>query len=555
MRLSSVLPPPSRLLLALCLWHVSAAALPAADAPPNYTDHVLPIFREKCGGCHNADKREGGLDLMSHGQALAGGSSGEVIVPGDPDASHLWQVASHAAEPKMPPESDRIPTEMLDVIRSWIAGGAIERAGGRAAKKKAVALAIDAKTAAAPDGPPVMPPRLPLEVASHGRRPLAVTGLAASPNGALLAVGGRRQLMLFDSSALAFLGVLPFPEGDVKTVRFSRNARLLLAGGGQAAKSGRVVVWDVATAGRVVEVGDEFDQVLAADITADQRLVALGGPLKVVRIVLTADGSVDAEIRKHTDWITAIEFSPDGRMLATGDRAGNAFLWETRGAREDAVLKGHAGGITAVAWRGDGAVLATASEDGKIRLWNAKTGEKAKEWEAHPGGVQGLCWLADGRLASGGRDRKAVVWKSDGSRERTFEPAADIVLRVAVTSDQSRLMVGELGGQMPVFALADGRGVGEIDANPPRLAERLSDAEKLVVERRAAEREAADKAKLAADAVQDDDEETSAARKAADEAAAALEAAREQAAAAVAAVERWRKEIDFAAQKTPASDR
>ena len=91
---------------------------------------MLPIFREKCGSCHNADKKQGGLDLMSFGQAMAGGSSGEVIAPGDPDGSYLWQLASHSSEPKMPPQADRIPGEMLDVLKKWIAGGAIERAGG-----------------------------------------------------------------------------------------------------------------------------------------------------------------------------------------------------------------------------------------------------------------------------------------------------------------------------------------------------------------------------------------------------------------------------------------
>ncbi|MFM8379824.1 MAG: c-type cytochrome domain-containing protein, partial [Planctomycetia bacterium] len=69
----------------------------AADAPPTYEEHVLPIFREKCGGCHNPDKKQGGLDLTSFGQALAGGSSGEVIAPGDADGSYLWQVVSHSS--------------------------------------------------------------------------------------------------------------------------------------------------------------------------------------------------------------------------------------------------------------------------------------------------------------------------------------------------------------------------------------------------------------------------------------------------------------------------
>jgi hypothetical protein len=217
-----------------------AQAAVAADAPPTFEDHVRPIFREKCCGCHNSDKKQGGLDLTSYGQAMAGGSSGEVIAPGDVDGSYLWQLASHASEPKMPPQSDRIPGEMLDVLRKWIAGGAVERAGGKPVARKANAsLALDASAVLAPQGPPVMPPRLPLDVIGHASRPLAITGLAASPNGSLLAVGGRGQVFLHDAASLAFLGVLPFPEGDVKTLRFSRNAKLLLAGGGEGEKKKR----------------------------------------------------------------------------------------------------------------------------------------------------------------------------------------------------------------------------------------------------------------------------------------------------------------------------
>jgi hypothetical protein len=42
-----------------------------------------------CGGCHGADGGMAGLDLTSFAGALAGGSSGPAIVPGDPDASSL----------------------------------------------------------------------------------------------------------------------------------------------------------------------------------------------------------------------------------------------------------------------------------------------------------------------------------------------------------------------------------------------------------------------------------------------------------------------------------
>lgn len=532
---------------------LAATVIAVAEAAPTFEEDVLPIFREKCCSCHNADKQAGGLDLTSYGRAMAGGSSGEVIDAGDAKGSYLWQLASHAAEPRMPPEADRIPDAMLDVLEKWIAGGAVERKGGApVAKKVSISLALDPKTVAAADGPPVVPPRMSLDVVSHAARPMAITALAASPNGAVAAVGSRGQVLLYDTASLEMRGVLAFPAGDVKTLRFSRNAKLLLAGGGVGAKSGRVMLWDVATAAPLGEVGDEFDEVLAADVSADQRMVALGGPQKVVRIIRTADGDVEAEIRKHTDWITAVEFSPNGRVLATGDRAGNAFLWETRGAREDAVLKGHGGGITAVAWRGDGNVLATASEDGRIRLWNRRSGDKMKEWEAHRGGVQGLCWLADGRLASCGRDKKAALWKGDGGKERDFPALDEIALRVAVTSDRQRLLVGDLAGTLAVFSIDKAALIGTPDTNPPRLQDRLDAAAAAFNEIAVLEKGASEKAKSTADAMQqaqsqvaEAERSLAEAKKAVEAATAELEAIKARQAEAAKRLERWKEELEF----------
>ena len=527
---------------------LSAAPAGAADAPVNFEDHVLPVFRERCCSCHNPDKKTGGLDLTSWSQTLAGGSSGEVIAPGDPAGSYLLLLVTHESEPKMPPSADKLPDESLAVIRDWIAGGAIERSGSQPVARKQNALALDAAAAIKPDGPPVMPPRLSLEVVSHGQRPTTIAALAASPHGEVAALGGRQQVLLYHTGSLDLLGVLPFPEGVVRTLRFSRNAKLLLAAGGAAAKSGRVVVWDVATAGRVAEVGEEFDEVLAADISADQRFVALGGPAKVVRLLATADGAAAHEIRSHTDWVTALEFSPDGKRLATGDRAGNLFLWETRGAREAGTLKGHTDAITAVAWRPDGKVVASVAEDGSLRLWDVKEAKQVKTWEAHPGGTAWVAWLADGRLVTTGRDKKAKLWKADGGLERELGPLGDIGTRVAVTSDAARIFAGDWAGGVTAFATADGKPAGQLDANPPKLEERLAVAARALTEIAAAGQAAAGKAGAAAEAVQVAESQLAAARQALEAAQAELEAAKAREAEAAQAVARWQAELEFARQ-------
>src|SRR6266436_115151 len=84
----------------------------AKPAPPpaapkiTYDEHVRPILREHCFSCHSADKQESGLQLDSYQKAMAGGSSGEVVLPGDLASSRLWALVSHAEETKMPPKQD-----------------------------------------------------------------------------------------------------------------------------------------------------------------------------------------------------------------------------------------------------------------------------------------------------------------------------------------------------------------------------------------------------------------------------------------------------------------
>ena len=527
---------------------VCISAVTQAAEPPTFEQHVAPIFREKCCGCHNADKKKGGLDLTSYGQAMAGGSSGEVIAAGDPDGSHLWLVVSHASEPKMPPDSDRLPTASLDVVKQWIAAGAIERAGGQPVKPKA-AIALAQGSVAAPSGPPVSPPRLPLEVVTVGARPTTITALAASPHGEVVAVGSRRQVLLYHPASLELIGVLPWPEGVVRVLRFTRDGSLMLVAGGEGAKSGRVVVWDVAAAKRVAEVGEEFDEVLAADLAPDRTLVALGGPAKVVRLLTTADGAVAGQMKRHTDWVTAVAFSPDGKFLASGDRSGNLFLTEPRGIRDAGVLKGHTGPVTAVAWRADGAVLASASGDGTVRLWDPRQAAQVKTWQAHGGGVESLAWLPDGRLATTGRDARAKLWKADGSLERQLPPLADIGTRVAVSADGGRLFAGDWSGAVKAFATADGAEAGALDTNPPRLEARFQKAEAARAEVAAVGQAAAEKARAAADALAVAESQIAAARKALDEATAELDAAKAREADAAKAAERWKAELEFAKPK------
>ncbi len=286
--------------LSLSLGAVSAEMVD--DAPKEkvtYQDNVVSIFRNRCGSCHNPDKQKGGLNLDNYGSAMQGGGSGKVIEPGDADSSTLFLVISHKEEPKMPPNSPKIPDAEIEVIRKWIAGGALENSGSKAvaSTKPKFEFKLDPASLGKPSGTPAMPENLATEPFVPGAQPSAVVAMAASPWAPLIAVAGHKQVLLYRSTDFHLMGVLPFPEGAIYVLKFSRNGDLLLAGGGRGGQSGIAVAWDVKKGTRVFEVGKEYDVVLAADLSPDHGQVVVGGPSKVVRVYNTSDGSLVTEMR------------------------------------------------------------------------------------------------------------------------------------------------------------------------------------------------------------------------------------------------------------------
>jgi hypothetical protein len=463
---------------------LALVASAAAQEKVTYQDQVLPLIENHCAKCHNADKKKGDLDLTSYNGALKGGGSGQVVMSGNPDSSKLYKSISHAEEPTMPPNKPRLPDKELEVFKKWIAGGLLETSGSKAiaAAKPTVDLAVKAGGVAKPEGPPPMPPELPLDPVVHTSRGSALTGLAASPWAPLVAIGGQKQVLLYNTDSLELIGIIPFTEGTPAHVQFSRNGKLLLVAGGHGGKSGRVVVWDITKAERVMTVGAEYDTVLAADISPDQTKIALGGPDRLVKIYSTASGEVLHKIKKHTDWVTAIAFSANGEFVASGDRNGGISIWDADNGQEMFTLAGHKGAVTGLSWRDDSRILASAGEDGAIKWWESQEGKQAKTWNAHGGGALSVTFTHDGRLVSCGRDNQVTLWNAEGNKAKSFEFFGEMPLRAALAHDGARVVAIDFNGRAAAWTSADGKRLAELDLNPAPLAEQLAAVEKRLQE-------------------------------------------------------------------------
>ena len=449
-----------------------------------YDDHIRPLLENKCFSCHNPDKKKGGLEMTSYSGLMNGGSGGAVVDAGNPQASRLWTMSAHKEEPYMPPEGAPLDAKDLALLSKWVAGGVLQAKGSvaKASNRPKVDLAF-AGGAGKPAGPVARPENILLEPVIVTAHTSAVTAMAASPWTSLLAVAGQKQILLYDTDSRELAGILPYPEGYARSLKFSANGSLLVMGGGRGGKIGHAIVWDVKTGKRVTEIGKEFDQVMSADISPDHRKVVLATNTKKVKCFDVATGEQLYLITKHTEWVTGTQFSPDGVLLATADRNGNVFVWEADNGGEFYNLGQHAGSVTDLAWRADSNILASCSADGTISTWEMKTGKRVANWSAH-GKVQSVAFTPDGKVLTCGADGNTALWDINGSRIQQAQSIHqdDIVSKVVALYDSKVFVTGNWLGEVRMFDVATGRDLTRVSSNPPKIADRLMETEKRLAE-------------------------------------------------------------------------
>lgn len=440
----------------------------AAIDAPNFADHVLPILQARCLECHNVDKQKGGLNLETFDDAIFGGSSGEVVKAGNPGGSRMIELLTRTEDPMMPPSGDRLKPEQIETIRQWIAGGLLAKGGAKSmiAKSDQPATAQMVVAAARSDGPPPMPEVQLAALSQKTTHSLVARAIAASPSAPLLAVGGYKEVLLYNLEDFKLLGALPFPEGEIFTMTFSVNGEVLVAGGGEEGHSGEVILWNVRTGQRLGAYGKGYDTVLAADVSPDHSLIAVGGPNRVVRVYAAQDGKELYKIDSHTDWIYAVKFSPDGELLATADRAGNLALWQATTGRHATDLKGHNGAINALAYTADSAVLASAGNDGQVFMWDTWNNNAIRNFGAHSGPVLSLQFAPNNQLVTAGVDGLTKRWDLNGTALTTYAQLPDWAYQTAFGKQGALVVSGSWNGQINVWNAENGEQLAGLTTNP-----------------------------------------------------------------------------------------
>lgn len=280
----------------------------------------------------------------------------------------------------------------------------------------------------------------------------AISTLAFSPNGAMLAIGGRNGRIAVFEEELVSIADLSTPP--VQALTFHGNGTMLLIagpGGWYGLQRDSDESWNIhlpqttgPTTSLVFLDGDILaigtgDRARAVpgmlelrNIATGQRLeprfreasgvrtIATHGPTRTVAWIcanqaLSVWNTQSLEPRKlglpHPS--TMLAFHPDGEQLAVAQNW-QVTIYGLPSFLEGKVLKGHTGRVTALAYRPSGNVLATGSWDGSVRIWDHNHGQCLTNFEWGIGRIQALAFAPDGlRLAVGTETGTVVICDMD----------------------------------------------------------------------------------------------------------------------------------------------
>jgi len=273
----------------------------------------------------------------------------------------------------------------------------------------------------------------------------AITSVAVSPDGRLLASGGwDGTIKLWDVATGEETETMVLRQGELRrtvfSVAFAPDGKLLASSG----RGGIIKVWEVATGKEVRTINGHPPKIVGAvRFSPDGKLLASGAWDKTIKLWDVATGEEIITLRGHAGFVKSIAFSPDGDLLASGSSDKTVKLWDVATGEEIMTLKGHEHQISSVAFSPDGKLLASSSNDRTIKLWNVATAEELMTLKGRS--VGSLCFA--GRvLVCGSAAGVVSLWRLDMGTTtllvKSEEPASNLSC-VAFSPDGKLLVAGE----------------------------------------------------------------------------------------------------------------
>ena len=371
---------------------LAATASAAAQGPAvDFAADIWPVIESRCIECHDAPrrlangrmKRPKGRVRLDSVEAIRASKRGKLIVPGDPDASRLFDVISLPPDhdDRMPPAAQGAPLSQAEIarVKQWITEGARFGSWTSAAKESDDPSAVEPGAAAGKTQPPI-------------------TALAFAPDGGAIVAASQRGLQVFDWPGLATARLIPIRTPNLHDLAFSPAGDRVAIGGGDPSEAG------------------------------------------LVEFVSWPGGESKGRVGDHDDSVFAGAFRDDGALLSAGfDK--RIVLWDLKAGAATREFKGHSRGVTSLCWLPDGKTFVSGSIDQSLRVWNADTGELIRSLSQHTGSIHALALRPSVEglpmVASSATDRTIRFWQPTIGRMVRYVRLPSEALDIAWIDDET----------------------------------------------------------------------------------------------------------------------
>ena len=415
------------------LFLIAVLTTSIASAAPDYSTDVAPLLKKYCVGCHNGDDLEGDLSLETFADLQKGGENGPPLVAGESAKSLLIQLITGEEEPQMPPEDNAAPTaEEIAIIKAWVDAGAHGPTGDE------------------PDRTTLVTPEI--KAAEAGDR--AITSMAYSPDGSLLAVAKYRRVDLLKASDQSVIRSFEVTAGKVNAVNFTADGKQLVTASGITGLSGTATLWNLATGEQVRQFVGHRDTMYDAKPSPDGKLLATCSYDKAIILWNLQTGEQLRAIKGHNGAVFQVAFSPDSQYLASASADATCKVWEVASGERLDTLSQPLKEQYAVTFSPDGNYIIAGGADKRLRVWKfvsrgvQKINPIVYARFAHEAPVTAIAMSRDGRaLVSVAEDRTLKVWETETFTQRhLYETQSDETVALAVSPSGKEFVVGRMDG-------------------------------------------------------------------------------------------------------------
>lgn len=410
-----------------------------APAKPTFYQHVFPILKKSCVGCHGGERPKGSLSMESFEMLRAGGKKGPPLVPGKAQESLLYLLVSGGKKPQMPPKrADALSAAEIETLRVWIEAGA-----------------PPGEPLPAPYGRALEPPVYP--------RPPVVTALAYSRDGNLLFVAGYREILAHlaepadgqDSLQKRLVG-----EAErLSALAVSPDGKLLAAAGGAPAQFGEVQIWEIESWKLLRFFRSGRDTFFSIAFSPDGKRIAFGGADRAVHLLDVETGSELYAVEAHADWIFSLTFSADGSRIISGGRDKTLKVCDAGTGKFLSTLRTFNDPVLSVAAQPETPFVLASGEGKAPVLFDSKELKEARQFEAAPGAILASAFSRDGKLfaVAGAWGDLRVHQTADGARRSTLQGHAEWTYALTFRPDGGRLAAGGYEGTVRIYELKEGK--------------------------------------------------------------------------------------------------